>query len=75
MSLMRAALTETDALRENVTTVLKEHVAIFEAIRDGDSEKARRSMTRHMSNFAAKVAKHSGESAERLPPGSAEVLL
>ena len=75
MSLMRAALTETDALRENVLTVLKEHTTIFEAIRDGDSEKARRSMTRHMSNFAAKVAKHSGGSAELLPQGPVEVLL
>lgn len=75
VSLMTGELPEGDAIRENVMAVFEEHTAIYEAIRDGDVEKARSSMIRHMSNFAAKASKRSGGPGETLPQSSVEVLL
>lgn len=75
MSIIENRTPDDEAIKENVMTVFEEHTAIFEAIRDGDVEKARGGMIRHMSNFAAKASKRSGTApGEQLPQSSVEVL-
>lgn len=65
-----------EVLKTNVATVLKEHTNIWEAIRDGDPDRAQAAMSQHMSNFAGKLSKHSGNFFDQLPhQGSAEILM
>ncbi len=76
MSIIEHLPPEDDALRQNVTTVMEEHVQIFEAIRDGDTSRAQNTMEKHMSSFASKASKRSGSIVtDHLPQSSVEVLM
>lgn len=75
LSLLSHLVPGGDAIKENVAAVLEEHTRIFEAIRDGDAERAHAAMTRHMSNFSAKVRRGGSAPTESLTPASIEVLI
>lgn len=49
--------TDDEVLRENTNAVQVEHVRIFEAIRDGDAQRARDAMANHLRKFALKLFK------------------
>ncbi len=54
LAVPRGSLPEDLTSKENIMSVFEEHVAIFEAIRDQDPDRARKAMARHIEILSAK---------------------